>query len=253
MHLAVRLRPDNDLPLTLSPTNDAIHRLLNDPPTPTLMSHTHPTPASSSNFQLIFNNALKAYEKQTKKDLLAHPLAAELQSCDSPTSILAVLQQQVQDFNRSQSSNERLTKWLDPTVNVLYAFSETLGEGVSLVCLGMRARLSRVSYTYFSGFFTSESDLCWSRCSPLGVYPSESISISQINIYDPQAANDVRASQDTLADIFERIENFFRRVESYTEISPTPEMMDIIGKILVEVLSILAIATKEIKQGRTSE
>jgi len=30
-------------------------------------------------------------------------------------------------------------------------------------------------------------------------------------------------------------------------------MMDIIGKILVEVLSILAIATKEIKQGRTSE
>ena len=29
-------------------------------------------------------------------------------------------------------------------------------------------------------------------------------------------------------------------------------MMDIIGKILVEVLSILAVATKEIKQGRTS-
>ena len=30
-------------------------------------------------------------------------------------------------------------------------------------------------------------------------------------------------------------------------------MMDMIGKILVAVLSILAIATKEIKQGRTSE
>ena len=137
------------------------------------MSHTHSMPASSSNFQLIFNDALKAYEKQTKKDLLAHPLAAELQSCNSPTSILAVLQQQVQDFNRSRSSNVRLTKWLDPTVNVLFAFSETVGEGVSLVCLGMRARLSCVSYTYFAGFFTSESDLCWSRCSPLGAYPSE--------------------------------------------------------------------------------
>ena len=76
---------------------------------------------------------------------------------------------------------------------------------------------------------------------------------TQINISDPQAAKDVRASQDTLVDIFERIENFFRRIENYTEIPPTPEMMDIIGKILVEVLSILAIATKEIKQGRTSE
>ena len=96
-----------------------------------LMSYTHST--SSSNFQLIFNNALKAYEKHTKKDLLAHPLAAELQSCDSPTAILTVLQQQVQDLNRSQRSNERLKKFLDPTVHVLYAFSETLREGVSLV------------------------------------------------------------------------------------------------------------------------
>jgi hypothetical protein len=63
----------------------------------------------------------------------------------------------------------------------------------------------------------------------------------------------VRASQDTLIEIFERMENFFQRLEIYTEVSPTPEMIDIITKILVEVLSILAIATKEIKQGRTSE
>ena len=34
---------------------------------------------------------------------------------------------------------------------------------------------------------------------------------------------------------------------------PTPEMMDIIGKIMVEILLILAIVTKEMKQGRTSE
>ena len=100
----------------------------------TIMSQTHPTATSSSNFQPIFNNALKAYQRHTKKDLLAHPLAAQLQACDSPSGILAVLQQQVQDLNRSQSSDERLTKWLDPTVSVLYAFSETLGEGVSLVC-----------------------------------------------------------------------------------------------------------------------
>jgi hypothetical protein len=64
---------------------------------------------------------------------------------------------------------------------------------------------------------------------------------------------DVRASQDNLIDIFERMENFFLRLEIYTEVSPTSEMIDIIVKILVEVLSILAIATKDIKQGRTSE
>jgi hypothetical protein len=64
---------------------------------------------------------------------------------------------------------------------------------------------------------------------------------------------DVRASQDTLIDIFERIENLFQRLEIYTNVSPTPEMMDIIVKIMVQVLSILAIATKEMRQSRTSE
>jgi hypothetical protein len=59
------------------------------------MSHSHLAAASSpSNFQLIVNNALKAYEKRTKKDLLAHPLASQLQACNSPAEILAVLQQQ---------------------------------------------------------------------------------------------------------------------------------------------------------------
>ena len=100
------------------------------------MSHTSPTATSSPNFQLVFNNALKAYEKRTKNDLVAHPLAAQLQACDSPSAILGVLQQQVEELNQSRSTDERWTKWLDPTVNVLFTLSATLGEGVSLVCLG---------------------------------------------------------------------------------------------------------------------
>jgi hypothetical protein len=54
-------------------------------------------------------------------------------------------------------------------------------------------------------------------------------------------------------DVFERIESFFRRLEVYTEVPPTTEMMDSIIMIMVEVLSILGIATKEIRQGRMSE
>ena len=73
------------------------------------------------------------------------------------------------------------------------------------------------------------------------------------NAYISQAAKNVRASHDSLIDIFERIENFIRRLEMYTEVPPTTEMMDIIMKVMVEVLCILAIATKEIKQTRASE
>jgi hypothetical protein len=68
-----------------------------------------------------------------------------------------------------------------------------------------------------------------------------------------QAAKDASANQDKLIDLFNRIERFFRRLEIYTGITPTAAMMDIIIEIMVEVLSILAITTKEVKRGRLSE
>ncbi|KAN0116136.1 hypothetical protein V8E52_006193 [Russula decolorans] len=172
--------------------------------------------SSSSNFQLIINNALDAYKKRTKNDLLAHPLAAKLQPCNTPSAILAVLQQQFQGLDQSRSTDDRWTRWLDPTVNVLFALSATLGEGVGLVFSPAKV--------VFAG---------------VGVLLS--------------AAKDARASQDTLMDIFERIEMFFRRLEIYTEVPPTSEMMDILVRIMAEVLSILGIAMKEIKQGRMSK
>ena len=68
-----------------------------------------------------------------------------------------------------------------------------------------------------------------------------------------QAAKDVRASQNTVLDIIERIEMFFRRLDVYTEVEPTSEMTEMMVQITVEVLSIFGVATKEIKQGRTSK
>jgi hypothetical protein len=56
-----------------------------------------------------------------------------------------------------------------------------------------------------------------------------------------------------LIDLFERIENVFRRLEVYIEVPPTAGMTDAIVKVMVEVLRILAIATKEIKQRFASE
>ena len=63
----------------------------------------------------------------------------------------------------------------------------------------------------------------------------------------------MNASQDILIDLFERIESFFKRLESYTEVKPSEEMTDMMVKIVVEVLSVLAIVTVEIKQRRRSQ
>ena len=98
--------------------------------------------SSSSRFQDIFRAALKAYQKQTKNDLLAHPLASQLQDCNSTAAILAILYDQVWEFDKSHSGDERLTKWLGPTVNVLNAFSATISGGVSLVRLDSSLNVS---------------------------------------------------------------------------------------------------------------
>jgi hypothetical protein len=100
------------------------------------MSQTHPSASSSSsNFQPLFNAALDTYEKKTKCKLLTHPLVAQLQACDSPTAVSSVLQDMIQQFDRRRSSDQRLTDWLNPTVNVLSAFSDLIGQGVGLVSL----------------------------------------------------------------------------------------------------------------------
>ena len=56
-----------------------------------------------------------------------------------------------------------------------------------------------------------------------------------------------------LVDLFERIENFFKRLDSHTELKPSEAMTDMMVKIMAEVLSVLAIVTVELKQRRRSQ
>ncbi|KAH9051135.1 hypothetical protein EDB83DRAFT_2293977, partial [Lactarius deliciosus] len=184
-------------------------RLLAFSPVPKNPATTPPV----SNFNVLFEKALKAYEKKTKQNLIDHPLASQLQACDSSAAILTVLQDQVHQFEQFRSSNERLRQWIGPTVNVLYAFSATLGEGIGLV------------------------------------FPPAKVIFAGAGVL-LLAARDVEASQDLLIDVFERVENVFRRLEVYTHVPPTPAMTDMMVKIMVEVLDILGTATKEMKQSR---
>ena len=62
----------------------------------------------------------------------------------------------------------------------------------------------------------------------------------------------MRESYDALLDIFECIENFFRRLSIYTEIQATSAMTRMMIEIMVEILSVLALATEQINQGRFS-
>src|SRR6266850_415761 len=76
----------------------------------------------SSDLQPILDTAVNEYRKKTKIDLLLHPLSAKFDDCDSPNSVLTVLQRQVLGVDPPQSSDEDdvFTRWLYPTVKVIF-------------------------------------------------------------------------------------------------------------------------------------
>ena len=79
----------------------------------------------------MLDAALTEYKKKTGHDLLAHPLAAELQTCTSVGAVLDILRFQASHFE--QSGDQKLMRFIDPLVHVLYTFSNALGDGVNLV------------------------------------------------------------------------------------------------------------------------
>ncbi|KAI0249056.1 hypothetical protein BJV78DRAFT_1284306 [Lactifluus subvellereus] len=172
---------------------------------------TNPT---ISNFASIFKRAAKEYKKLTKKDLRTHPFAAQFDRCDSPDAVLAVFRGQAQTFEEYRKGDDGLMKWLDPTVNVLFTLSATLGEGLALVPFSPAKMI-------FAG---------------IGLLFN--------------AAIDVVAIHDTLVKHFERVHFFLQRLDIYNGIPLTEGMKGLLGKIMAQVLSFLAVSTKEMAQSR---
>jgi len=68
-----------------------------------------------------------------------------------------------------------------------------------------------------------------------------------------QSAKGKLSNCDALVDLLESIEHFLNRLNIYTRIPHTPAMDEMVAKILVELISTLALVTEELKQRRSSE
>jgi hypothetical protein len=207
-------------------------------------------PDSSLRSPSILDVALNEYRKNTGNDLLSHPLAIELQLCDSVDGILAILRRQADTFEQSRDRNWGLMKWISPSVHILYSFSAALGDGVSLVRLGNEPVAAILMLS--PGFPTCETNLYWDWYPACRPYSHRSFR-GHFKTEIVQAAKDVSASNDVLSDIFVRIEDFFKRFKIYSRSFVNAELADVLVKVTVKVLNILSIATKEIEHSRASE
>ena len=101
------------------------------------LSFFHPTRemtdhSAPAHFRDLFDDAFRAYEKETGINLANHPLAVKLQGCDSVEAITALLQDQAKDFKKS----EKITKSIKSIVSILTPLSlaASLPDAVGLVC-----------------------------------------------------------------------------------------------------------------------
>lgn len=88
-----------------------------------------------SHFQVLFESALRDYEKKTGIALANHPLAEQLQTCQSADSVTALLQEQARAFSEFRESN-KIMRSLKNVVSVLSKISATaaLGQHFGTVC-----------------------------------------------------------------------------------------------------------------------
>jgi hypothetical protein len=105
----------------------------------------------------------------------------------------------------------------------------------------------------FVGVSSRRCDLYWYWRPSLSECLLSVLSPGHCDVHIFQAVEAATASQGVLVDLFQHIENFLRRLEIYTEVPLSTALTDIIVKVMAEVLSILAIATREIERGKTSE
>jgi hypothetical protein len=90
-----------------------------------------------SHFQVLFESALQDYERQTGIALANHPLAEQLQTCQSAESVTALLQEQAQAFSEFRES-DKIMGSLKNVVSVLLKVSAiaALGQDFGTVCPG---------------------------------------------------------------------------------------------------------------------
>ena len=208
--------------------------------------------STSSHLRALFKSALEDYETKTKITLDKHPLAKQLENCNSVESITAILQDQARAFGEFRG-RDRIMKSIKRTVSFLYNLSGTVafGDDLGLVCQKTLITL------HLSDIVLQALQPAKAIQTGIGVLLTVCASTAphayryDIRVY--QAANGVIASYNAIVDLLESIEHFLKRLDIYTKVPPTPAMDEILVKIMVELISTLALATTELKQGRPSE
>jgi hypothetical protein len=86
--------------------------------------------SGSAHLRVLYEASLQEYEKQTDITLANHPLAGQLQHCDSVESVTAILREELRAHSEFRDG-DRIIKLLNSIVSVLCTLSATVNLDLS--------------------------------------------------------------------------------------------------------------------------
>lgn len=188
----------------------------------------------SSYLRAILESAYRDYEIRTGMTLAAQPFVQQLEYYPSAKSMTSLLQGHIPTFCDSWRSH-RMMGLIESIVYDICMLSTTVALGDAIlqpppgkaVLTGLATLLTVCVLLYF---------LVEHGC----------------DIRIRKAAKGTSADYDALVDCLGLTKQFLKYLNVYTKIVPTPPMHEILVMIVVELLAILALATKEFILGQLS-
>jgi hypothetical protein len=212
--------------------------------------------SESDRLRGLFDAALQHYEKTTNIILAKHPLAEQLQNCHTIESTTKFLQDKVREFGDFRESDK-----------IMASIKNTV-SGLSILSVNAASDSARdlVRPDQFTGVSPPLMVIDHLQSFPpaKAIQSGLAIMIVVCNLHKflysipshiqvLQAAKGMKPNYEELVDLLESIEHLLKPLDVYTQIPPTPAMDEMVVKIMAELLSTLALTTKELKQGRSSE
>ncbi|KAN0113422.1 hypothetical protein V8E52_007703, partial [Russula decolorans] len=172
----------------------------------------------SVQFPEIFEAALEEYKEKTKNDIKSDLLFAKLQDCNSSDAVLDVLEEKARALKRLQRGD-----WKHELMGSLKPIVETL-------------------------FRLSNEDVV--KDGIVSIFPPAKAIFTGIGLL-LDAAKRLRSDYDALIELFEHFERYLRRLQVFTTVPLA--LGEILVKIMVELLGVLALTTRQINKGQFSE
>ncbi|KAI0266057.1 hypothetical protein BC834DRAFT_843146 [Gloeopeniophorella convolvens] len=177
---------------------------------------------SASSIPTIFDSALKQYTAKTGVDLATHAPTAKLGRCNTVDAVIDVFQDQLYLLKLYRNRRGRRAKVLEAAKPVVDAVLSLYDSGILDQCL---ASVFPPAQAIFSG---------------IGIL---------LQLMNDQTTRKVGENYDTLVGLFDSIKTFLDRLKVYDQ-APLPfTISEVIAKVFAEMISIIALATKEIEQG----